>query len=435
MKKVIRKIPGFYLFERVFATVTFRQSTITFIGTFVNGLLGAVFYILVARFLGPANFGLLSVSIAALTLVADIGDLGTDTGLVNFVSKYIKKKPKKAKRFLKLGLKIKLAVSILVLVFGFFLAPYFAQIVFAKPDLVLPLKIASFGVGTFLLFSFVTHSLQASQKFWSWSLIQVGSNALRVILVFLLFYFGLVGIESTLLVYSIIPLVGFFAGIVILKPDLLKVKNEFSVAKEFFKYNKWVATFTLLAAISSRLDTFISARLLTASDVGIYSAANQVVMIVPQIVTAVGTVIAPKMAEMGRVSEFVKYLKKSQLMVAGIAVLGLFSIPLVSYLIPILFGVEYVASIPLFIVLLFAMLVFLISVPIHMSVFYYFSYPKLFFWLAIMHFAIIAGVGWNLISIYGAMGAAMTVLVGQIVNFLVPAVWVLRKIQLQKVDK
>ena len=109
MRKIIRGIPGFYLFERVFATVTFRQSSITFTGTFVNGVLGAVFYILAARFLGPANFGLLSVAIAVLTLVSDIGDLGTDTGLVNFVSKYAHKKSTKAKKFLKLGLKIKLS--------------------------------------------------------------------------------------------------------------------------------------------------------------------------------------------------------------------------------------------------------------------------------------------------------------------------------------
>ena len=89
-------------------TATFRQSTITFSGTVINGLLGAVFYILVARFLGPSSFGLLMVAITLLTLISDIGDLGTDTGLVNFVGRNIKKKPLKAYRFLKLGLKIKL---------------------------------------------------------------------------------------------------------------------------------------------------------------------------------------------------------------------------------------------------------------------------------------------------------------------------------------
>ena len=73
------------------------------------------------------------------------------------------------------------------------------------------------------------------------------------------------------------------------------------------------------------------------------------------------------------------------------------------------------------------MLVFLISVPVHMSVMYYFAKPKLFFWLSAVHLTIILGLGWNLISLYGAMGAAITVLVGQVINFLIPVVWVLRE--------
>ena len=96
--------------KSIFATATFRQSGITFTGTLINGVLGAVFYILVARFLGPASYGLLAVTITVLTLVADIGDLGTDTGLVRFVGKFINTDKLKAYRFLKLGLKVKLLV-------------------------------------------------------------------------------------------------------------------------------------------------------------------------------------------------------------------------------------------------------------------------------------------------------------------------------------
>ena len=78
MKKAIRKLPGVNLVENIFATATFKQSSITFMGTVLNGALGAVFYILAARFLGPASFGLMSVAIAALTLISDIGDFGTN---------------------------------------------------------------------------------------------------------------------------------------------------------------------------------------------------------------------------------------------------------------------------------------------------------------------------------------------------------------------
>ena len=109
--------------------------------------------------------------------------------------------------------------------------------------------------------------------------------------------------------------------------------------------------------------------------------------------------------------------------------MGVLSIPVVLFFIPILFGKEYVASGPPFVVLLFAMLIFLFSVPLHMAVIYYFSYPKLFFWVSLGHLAIIAGLGWVLISSFGAMGAAFTVLVGNIFNFVVPATWVLLKIR------
>lgn len=428
IKTAFRKLSQHHLVQSIFATATFKQSSVTFVGTVLNGALGAVFYILSARHLGPAGFGLMSVAIAVLTLVADIGDFGTDTGLVNFVARYIDKKQEQAFRFLKLGLEIKIIIGVLVLFLGLVVSSPIAEHIFNKPELTKALFIALAGVLSVLLFSFITHTLQAFQRFWAWSGIQVGTNAFRILVLFPALFYGKLNLESTMVIYITMPILGFLVGLALIPRRFIKVKGEFSVAKEFFHYNKWVAAFTVVAAFSSRLDTFLSARLLSSADVGFYSAANQLVKIVPQLVTALGTVIAPKMASMRTRQDFVSYFKKTQLMVAAICFLGLASIPVVSLLVPVLYGHEYLASIPLFVVLLLAMLVFLFSVPVHNAVFYYFSYPKLFFWLALGHLLIIAGLGWELISIFGAMGAAITVLAGAIFNFIVPAVWVLRAV-------
>lgn len=424
--RAIVKIP--YI-SSIFATSTFRQSTITFAGTVLNGALGAIFYILAARFLGPSSFGLMGVAIATLTLFSDVGNLGTDTGLVNFVPRYKDQEPEKAERFLKLGFKVKLLVGIVSLVLGLMIAPILADKVFGKPVLQEPLRIAFIGVGALILFSFVTSILQAYQRFWTWSVIQVVTNALRVVLVLGLFFWGALTLSNTLWLYIVIPLFGFIAGILIISPKFLKVRNEFSVAKEFFHYNKWVALFTVFSALGGRLDTFISARLLDSRDLGFYAAANQLVKIVPMIVGALGTVIAPKMASMGGISELKEYLKKTQLLVLGLAMLGIFSIPIVTFLIPHLYGVEYISTTTLFVVLLLAMLVFLVSVPIHMAVFYYFSKPSFFVWISLGQLLIVGLAGWNLISNFGTMGAVTTVLIGQIFSFVVPAVWVLRKVK------
>jgi len=271
----------------IVGTATLRQSGITFLGTAINGLLGAGFYILLARALGPADYGLFAVAAAVLTLIADVSDLGTDTGLVRFVSRYIEGQRQKALRFLKASLEVKLVVWGLVLVAGWKFMPYLASGVFRKLELTLPLRLALMGVGGAQLFSFVTHYLQAGQKFWTWSLLQMVTNAGRLIVVVVLFFGGRLMLTSGLWAYIAFPFLGFMVGSCLLPMrQVVEVKGERRVWGELFAYNKWVAAFTLLAALSARLDTFISARLLPVAEVGIYAAMGQLVVIVPQIVAA-----------------------------------------------------------------------------------------------------------------------------------------------------
>lgn len=413
----------------ILATVTIRQSSITFLGTVINGLLGAGFYILSARALGPANFGILIVSITVLTLIVDIGSLGTDTALVRFVSKYIRDQKEKAYRFLKLSLIVRFIILLLLAFTGWFLSPFLANVIFQKPILEFPLKLAFIGAGGMLLFSFSTSSLQALQRFWLWSSLQVGTNTLRLLVIGALWYYGNLNIDTGLMIYIILPFIGFAASFLFLPKGFLKTSQAFLVVGEYFHYSKWVALFSFLTAIYARLDIFISARLLPAAEVGFYAAATQLVAIVPQIVMAIGTVIAPKMASMRSKEELLVYLKKSQLFVVLLAVLGIISIPVILYLIPVIYGASYTTAVPkLFIILFSAMLIFLISVPIHSSVLYYFSYPRLFVWVSAGQLAIIGILGWHLISVYGAIGAAFTVLVSAVFNFVVPFVWILIKL-------
>lgn len=429
---MLKKLLTINTLKKALSTSTFKQSLVTFGGIIASGALAAVFYIITARALGPDGFGVLTVALGFLTLLSGISDIGTSTGLVRFVGEYFIKDPQKAKRFLKLGLKIKLLLCLLVLALGFWVIPWVSNVIFSRPELTLPLRISLVGVCSAILFSYITSVLQGVQKFWLWSGIQVGANLVRVSVFLLAMFLFKVSVESTLWVFSGSLILGFLIGLLFLPRGTFGVKNETRVLKEFFNYNKWVAAFVLVAAFSARMDTFISARLLPIAMVGIYGVASQIVAIVPQIVSAISTVIAPKMASMGTLSELVSYLKKTQVLVLALALLGLLSIPVVLYLIPILFGEAYIAVGPIFIVLLFAQLIFLISVPIHTSVFYYFSYPKLFLWISLGHLAITGGLGWVLISHYGVMGAAIAVLTGTVFNFLVPLGWVLKKVRSER---
>lgn len=411
-------------------TATWKQSQITVAGTIINGILGAFFYILMARFLGPSDFGLLTISVATLTLIADSVDFGTNTGLVRYIPANLNKDFNKALKYFKLGLEFKFAVWVIVLILGYFLSPVIALSIFKKIELITPLRLVMIGVGGALLLSFATASLQAFQKYTTWSVVNIVTNLLRLIVIVALFYLGFLNLFSGLFTYVLLPFFGFSLALLFLPyKSIFEAANEKSVAPELFKYNFWVGLFTIIAAISSRLDTFLSARLLSNFDLGIYGSANQLVQIVPQLASALGIVAAPKFASFANKHDMIKYLKKFQMLVLGLSVAGLLAIPLFFFLIPLIYGIQYQTAIFPFIILLIAMLIFLISVPIHSSIIYYFAKPDIFVWVSIGHLFLMAGFGYILISNFGVIGAASTVLIGMLFNFLIPLGWLLYKIR------
>jgi len=418
---------------KLLKTQTIKQSSITFVGTALTGVLGMVFYIVAARYLGPAEFGIFSVAIATLTLVSSLADFGTNTGIVKFTSMYIHANRDTAYRFLKLGLHIKLLVSVFVWIVGYLVVPSIARSFFGKPELIGPLRIAIIGVGGLILFSFSTYALQALQKYTHWTLLTTIMNALRLGGVFVLVYWGIVSTNSILVLYIFFPFLGFVIGLLYL-PHFWKVKNHLTVIREFISYNKWVAVFTVISALASRLDTFLITGALTLEDVGIYQVAKTLADIVPQIVFALGIVVAPKLSSLaGDNKKAIAYLKKVQLFVLGLAGAGLaLGIPIAHFVIPKLYGIEYSGSIAPFTILLLGQVLFLISVPAHTSVIYYFSYPRLFVYITLVNLLIVAVFGSYFIPIYGSIAAAYSMLVGSITNLLIPGIWVLRRFKNEK---
>lgn len=418
------------MFKKIIKTATFRQSQITIMGTLINGALGALFYIVIARFLGPANFGLLTIALTTQVLIADIFDIGTNTGLVRFVSLNLTQNKEKAYRFLKLCLEIKLIAWLISMIIVFLLAPIMATYLFHKGELTFLLRLGALGVGGALLFSYATSTLQAYQKYFLWSIINILTNGLRLILISLLGYYLILNLENSLIIYILLPFFGFFLTLFILPTRLiLKSKNEFKLTSELFRYNVPVAIFTIIATISAKTDIYLTAVLLSAKEVGIYGAANQLVQVMPQLVSALGLVSSPKFASFQTNQQMLTYFKKFQLFVSGICVLSILAIPALIYLIPTLFGSAYQEAVTPAIILLIAMVVFLFSIPLHHSVIFYFGRPDVFIWVALGHLMIIGGLGYVMISNYGVIGASMTVLIGTIFNFLYPLIWLLVKLK------
>lgn len=406
----------------VIQTNTFHQSILTISATIISGVLGLLFYMLVARNLGPGALGIFAVSVAVLSLVADIGDLGTDTGLIRFIGKY-SEDMKMQLGLLKLSMEVKILVWFVVLVVGWFVAPIIASLIFHKVDLTEPLRIAFIGVGGALFLSFTSHGLQAFQKYKIWAVILVTSNLVRLVIISILVLTVGLNIQNTLFTYISIPLLFFVVSLFFL-PKFFRIKGELGVVREFFKFNRWIFLLSIVAAFNSRVDTFLITRLLSIDQVGIYSAANQLTSFVPQLSFAIATVAAPKLARFSSKKDVLSYFKKLQLFVFGLCFVGLLGIPIGYYIIQNLYGFSYQGAFLPFIVLYLSQLVFLISLPTHQSIFYYFAKPKVFVPICIIQLLIVTMSGWWLINSFGILGASLAVLLGNLFLFIAPALWV-----------
>ena len=421
--KLLKNISG------ILKAKTIAHSAITLTGTALNGILGVFFFVFLARELGPENFGLVSISIIVLSLVADIADSGVNTGLINFIGRHAKEDPARAAKFFKLGLVFKTCVSLVVIIIGVLLAPLIAEKVFLKSNLAPYLALSFIGVGGAMLFSLSSSTLQAYQRYLSWSAMNILSNALRLLVVVILSSLALLSPFNALKVYILLPLLGFGLSLWLLPKGVLKVKNEKSVAKEFFHYNKWVALSIVVAALSSRIDTFFVARLLPVKESGFYSVGVQLSSLMPQFIFAIASVIAPKIASYTGNKALLGYLKKLQLFTLVLAIFGFLASPLAFYFIPLFYGQDYFPAIIPFLFLFYAQLIFLLAVPAHQTIFYYFSNPKIFVLISFIILLIMSLSNLLLVPVYGILGAAASVLLGTILNFLIPAAYVLKRLK------
>jgi len=422
----IRNSYAFFL--RSASTTTFKNSFVSFAGTGITGILGVIFYAFVARSLGPNEYGVFSVTVATIALLSSITNVGLDTGLLKFVSRDAHTQSLKPVRITKLAFEIKIAMWLLVLVFGWVLMPTVANVVLNKPELLVPFRIALFGVGATMLSSFATTLLQAHSRFLSWSIVNIFSNLTRLIIVVVIGTTIGLNLYATLWAYIGVMFIVFLFKI-ITDFKFLKVQGEWKYFVEFMSFNKWIAVFTVIAAIGSRIDTYLAARFMSLTDVGIYSVGVSLVGFITQIVLALGSVVATKLSNKSR-PEFLLYFKKLQLFVGILTVIGiLIGIPIGALIIPLVYGSSYAASVIPFSILLVAQAIFLFAVPVHTSVIYYFSYPKLFVYITLFRLALTFIVGLVLIPQYQAVGAAISVLIGNISDFIIPSIWVTLKLR------
>lgn len=119
----------------------FKGGSIVFLGLVLSKLFSLVFRVLVGRYLGPTEYGIITLMTAVFSTAAGLSTLGLPLGVQKYVSEYRGEgSPRKIRGTIQAGLSIVTISSTIIGGAIILLAPWLAVNIFGEPQAVLPLR-------------------------------------------------------------------------------------------------------------------------------------------------------------------------------------------------------------------------------------------------------------------------------------------------------
>ena len=402
-------------------------------GNLLNRGLSFVSFALVTRALGPADYGVLSVGMTALGMVAELTDLGLNNGMVKHASLASGRgEREKAALIYGLTLRARVLIALVALVLGLAGGGLFADRVFHKPYLAGLIRLSLFGIFGILLVGFVVAVFQSRQEFGRGVLVNLAQGAGLLAVIALLFGIGQLNVTSVLLANILLPLGALGCGLWLLPRGTICLRgSDPQVSRELFNFGKWMALWAVAAIIQGRLGILMLTSLTTEEQVGLYSVAYRVASLTQMVSGAYSVVLVPQLSALSDPARIRSHTKRAAIFVALMSVaIGLGAL-LAPVILPLIVGPAYDAAIPVLRVLLVGMAIFVLNLPFG-SALYALNRPQVFAFSAITGLVVAWACNLWLIPYLGAIGAAVTFGIISTVTLLISAsavLWTLRHAQ------
>ena len=408
-------------------------SAITFLLKISGMLLSYMVIIFIAKAYGAEGVGVYSLILSLMTFLAMASSMGLNFSLLRFVGQFNKSGEQYKLRLLYVyALQLALPLSILISVGLYCSAEMFALKIFKNPDYLKGLRLASIGLPFFVLLNINVEYirglklLRISEYFRS-----VNRPLLNLLLMLLLTSFmALDQLPIYTLVFSIVA-----TGVLSIVPVATRVRKLLKGDSHRFTKKELLTTSLpmLVTSIASFLLANIALYLLeffsTSQDVGLFSVAQKISLLVSLIVTVVNTMSAPKFSELywaHRHEELQRLVKQSSKFIFTVSLVLSVLIAVISVPILSVFGSEFVSAQYALLMLIAGQMVNAMSgsVGIFMNMT---GRQKALRNIALIACSISLLLSTNLIPIYGANGAAFSMMFATMTFNVIAVVYVKRK--------
>jgi len=280
-----------------------KGAGICFTGTFVGMALGYFSRMIIARFLGPGDYGLISLGFAGMSIAATLSLAGLPQGIVRYISFYKGKGDEgKIKGVILGALKISFPLSLIFALLFFFGAGWISFHVFHEPNLTPVLRIFAIGIPFWVLASnFIATTVGFQDLRYRVYVNDLFQNIFKLVAIvsLLLLGFGVLGAACGWVLAVIgMPLLAFY----------FVEKNVFSIIstkvkaipmeKELLSFSLPLIFAGIAGLIMGWTDTLMLGYFCTSSEVGVYNAALPTARLLSVVLGSFGVIFMPIASEL-----------------------------------------------------------------------------------------------------------------------------------------
>ena len=309
-----------------------RGAGLILAANLVASLLSYAARILLARKLGPEEYGLFAAVLAFISFFLFFRDLGLGTALVNFVAKArIQERYDEIKTgvtaVLLLHFLISSIITILIVIFSDFLVVHY----FKVPESKIILQVMTISMMTTILYVIIKELLNGFQKNILYSLLEPAKNFFILLPTVFLFYYDY-GVMAAVIPYTFVSVILFLVFYPFLRKELSFFKHKIVNLKQTTKELLWFGLPLMAADIGGKVIGYTDTLMLTyfgsLTEVGIYNVVLPSALFFIQISRSISAIIFPISTELHVKNDVAKLAK-------GVSLLHRYCFALV---IPIIFA-------------------------------------------------------------------------------------------------
>jgi stage V sporulation protein B len=260
----------------------------------ISGVLNAVFFIFIARFLPHvSDLGLFQGLQSLITISVTLAGSGLSRAAIRFISMYIGAgKERMAEAIYSSVFRIGLISSIVLSLVLYILAYYIAILFFHNIKYITLIHLASIDIFLSSMIIYSISLLYALQSFRKAVMISILNSLLKYTLAFILLLIGM-GIIGIIIGFIIGDAAGLAVFLYTLLPKIRKSPASIREMRPLFSYSIPLYGYSVLFYLSTELDIYLLLILSSLSVVGIYSPAVFLGAILFLVLTSLDQSLAP----------------------------------------------------------------------------------------------------------------------------------------------